>query len=88
MKVSLFVTCLVDLFKTNVGKATVELLEHLGCEVDFPESQICCGQPSYNSGYVEETKDAMKHMIKTFEHSEYVVAPSGSCAFMFKEYPH
>jgi len=88
LKVSLFVTCLVDLFKTNVGKATVELLEHLGCEVDFPESQICCGQPSYNSGYVEETKDAMKHMIKTFEHSEYVVAPSGSCAFMFKEYPH
>lgn len=88
MKVSLFVTCLVDLFKTNVGKATVELLEHLGCEVDFPESQICRGQPSYNSGYVEETKDAMKHMIKTFEHSEYVVAPSGSCAFMFKEYPH
>lgn len=88
MKVSLFVTCLVDLFKTDVGKATAELLEHLGCKVDFPESQICCGQPSYNSGYVEETKNAMKHMIKTFKHSEYVVAPSGSCAFMFKEYPH
>jgi L-lactate dehydrogenase complex protein LldE len=27
-------------------------------------------------------------MISAFEHSEYVVSPSGSCAYMFKEYPH
>lgn len=88
MKVSLFVTCLVDMFETNVGKATVEVLERLGCEVDFPIGQICCGQPAYNSGYVNDSKVAMKHMIRTFEHAEYVVTPSGSCATMFKEYPH
>jgi len=88
MKVTLFVTCLVDLFHPNVGKATVELLERLGCEIEFPEAQTCCGQPAYNSGYVKEAKEAMKHMIRTFEHAEYVVAPSGSCATMFKEYPH
>jgi L-lactate dehydrogenase complex protein LldE len=88
MKVSLFVTCLIDLFYTNAGKATVELLERLGCEVDFPEAQTCCGQPAYNSGYVKEAKEAMKHMIRTFEHADYVVTPSGSCAAMFKEYPH
>ncbi|GMB10187.1 L-lactate dehydrogenase complex protein LldE [Thermolongibacillus altinsuensis] len=88
MKVTLFVTCLVDLFHTNVGKATVELLERLGCEIEFPEAQTCCGQPAYNSGYVKEAKEAMKHMIRTFEHAEYIVTPSGSCATMFKEYPH
>ncbi|NPC94227.1 (Fe-S)-binding protein [Bacillus sp. WMMC1349] len=88
MKVSLFVTCLVDMFQTNVGKATVELLERLGCEVDFPERQTCCGQPAYNSGYVKDAKKAMKQMIEAFEQSDYVVSPSGSCAFMFKEYPH
>ncbi|MFC4182754.1 (Fe-S)-binding protein [Saccharococcus thermophilus] len=88
MKVSLFVTCLIDLFYTNAGKATVELLERLGCEVDFPEAQTCCGQPAYNSGYVKEAKEAMKHMIRTFEHADYIVTPSGSCAAMFKEYPH
>jgi L-lactate dehydrogenase complex protein LldE len=87
MKVSLFVTCLIDLFYTNAGKATVELLEHLGCEIDFPEAQTCCGQPAYNSGYVKEAKEAMKHMIRTFEHADYVVTPSGSCATMLKEYP-
>ncbi|WP_026582245.1 (Fe-S)-binding protein [Bacillus sp. J33] len=88
MKVSLFATCLVDLFQGNAGKATVELLEWLGCEIDFPESQVCCGQPAYNSGYVKESKEAMKRMITAFEHAEYVVSPSGSCAYMFHEYPH
>lgn len=87
MKVALFATCLVDLFNSNVGKSTVELLETLGCEVTFPESQICCGQPSYNSGYVKGSKNAMKTMIKAFADAEYVVSPSGSCAYMFHEYP-
>ncbi|MDL5041975.1 MULTISPECIES: (Fe-S)-binding protein [Heyndrickxia] len=88
MKVSLFITCLVDMFKSDVGKAMVEVLERQGCEVDFPKGQICCGQPSYNSGYLEDTKPAMKQMIKAFEHADYVVSPSGSCAYMFKEYPN
>jgi L-lactate dehydrogenase complex protein LldE len=88
MKVSLFATCLVDMFQSNVGRATVELLERLGCEVDFPESQVCCGQPTYNSGYVKDSMDAMKRMIQAFSPAEYVVTPSGSCAAMFKEYPH
>ncbi|MBT2680758.1 (Fe-S)-binding protein [Bacillus sp. ISL-35] len=88
MKVTLFATCLVDLFQGNVGKATVELLERLGCEIDFPEAQVCCGQPAYNSGYVKEAKAAMKSMIDTFADAEYVVSPSGSCIAMFHEYPH
>lgn len=88
VKVTLFATCLVDMFQGNVGKATVELLEHLGCEIDFPESQVCCGQPAYNSGYVNDSKKAMKTMMDTFENAEYVVSPSGSCIAMFHEYPH
>ncbi|WP_066071278.1 (Fe-S)-binding protein [Neobacillus soli] len=88
MKVTLFATCLVDLFHSNVGKATVELLERLGCKIDFPEAQICCGQPAYNSGYTKGSKEAMRQMINTFQEAEYVVSPSGSCAFMLKEYPH
>lgn len=87
MKVTLFATCLVELFQGNVGKAVVEVLERLGCDIDFPENQICCGQPAYNSGYVQASKNAMKKMILAFEHAEYIVSPSGSCVYMFKEYP-
>lgn len=86
MKVSLFITCMCDIFSSNVGKDTVEVLERVGCEVDFPEAQTCCGQPAYNSGYLENTKKTMKHMMKTFKDAEYVVGPSGSCVAMLREY--
>lgn len=88
MKVTLFSTCLVDLFQPNVGIATVELLEKLGCTVEYPRGQICCGQPAYNSGYLDEAKPAMIHLLKTFKDASYIVTPSGSCALMLKEYAH
>ncbi|MEF3329228.1 MULTISPECIES: (Fe-S)-binding protein [Oceanobacillus] len=88
MKVSLFITCVSDIVFADVGKNTVELLERLGCEVDFPAAQTCCGQPAYNSGYLSEAKKAMKQMIKAFKDSEYVVGPSGSCVGMLREYPN
>lgn len=88
MKISLFATCLVDMFQSNVGKSTVELLERLGCTIDFPTGQTCCGQPAYNSGYVKASRNTIKNTIRVFEHAEYVVCPSGSCAYMLKEYQH
>lgn len=88
MKVSLFITCISDIMFPNVGKNTVEILERLGCEVDFPTMQTCCGQPAYNSGYLEEAKGSMKQMIRAFKDAEYVVGPSGSCVGMIREYPH
>ncbi|MDL0421884.1 (Fe-S)-binding protein, partial [Caldibacillus thermoamylovorans] len=50
--------------------------------------QTCCGQPAYNSGYLEEAKGSMKQMIRAFKDAEYVVGPSGSCVGMIREYPH
>jgi len=87
VKVSLFITCLGELFYQEASKDMIEVLERLGCELDFPKGQICCGQPAYNSGYRKDAQKAAKQMIATFENAEYVVTPSGSCAAMFKEYP-
>ncbi|GAM15904.1 (Fe-S)-binding protein [Mesobacillus selenatarsenatis] len=88
MKVSLFSTCLSDILFADVARNTLEILERVGCEVDYPMEQTCCGQPAYNSGYLQEAKASMKQMMKAFRHSEYVVGPSGSCVSMLKEYPH
>lgn len=87
MKVSLFITCVCDMFSPEVGKDTVELLEKVGCDVDFPTAQTCCGQPAYNSGYLESSKKGMIQIMKAFKHSEYIVGPSGSCIGMIKTYP-
>jgi len=86
MKVSLFVTCLVDTFYPQVGVSAVRLLRRLGVEVDFPAGQTCCGQPAYNSGYADEARRAAAQLIRAFEQSEWVVSPSGSCVAMIRHY--
>jgi L-lactate dehydrogenase complex protein LldE len=85
-RVALFVTCLVDLFRPAIGFAAVKLLEQAGCVVEVPAGQVCCGQPTYNSGDKADTKDIARQVIATFETYDYVVAPSGSCAGMIKHH--
>jgi L-lactate dehydrogenase complex protein LldE len=86
--VGLFVTCLVDFFRPNVGFAAIKLLKDAGANVEVPESQTCCGQPAYNFGDRADAKAIAQEVINTFEHFNYVVAPSGSCAGMLKlHYP-
>jgi L-lactate dehydrogenase complex protein LldE len=84
MKVGLFVTCLVDLVRPNIGFAALKLLEDAGCEVVVPESQTCCGQPGYNSGARELSKTLARKVLSEFSHCDYVVAPSGSCSGQIK----
>lgn len=85
-RVALFVTCLVDLMRPNVGFATVKLLEQAGCRVEVPELQTCCGQPAYNSGDFDDTQQIARQVIAAFEDYDYVVAPSGSCVGMIKDH--
>ncbi|MFY9573935.1 MAG: (Fe-S)-binding protein [Blastocatellia bacterium] len=84
MKVSLFITCLVDQFFPEVGVSVVSVLRKLGVQVDFPRAQTCCGQPAFNAGYTGDARDLAKRFITLFEKSEYVVAPSGSCISMVR----
>jgi len=78
-RVGLFVTCLVDLFRPNVGFAAIKLLERAGCEVEVPVQQTCCGQPAFNSGDYDTTRRIARQVIEAFEPYDYVVGPSGSC---------
>ncbi|WP_372742736.1 (Fe-S)-binding protein [Neptunomonas sp.] len=84
-KVGLFVTCLVNTMRPSVGFASITLLEQAGCNVEVPELQSCCGQPAFNSGDDEGTRQIAYQTIKQFENFDYVVVPSGSCAAMIKK---
>ncbi|MEI7024907.1 (Fe-S)-binding protein [Paenibacillus sp. y28] len=89
MRVSLFVTCIADQMYPEVAESVVRLLHRYGCEVDFPELQTCCGQPAFNSGYQDEAREVARNLIRAFEHSDYVVSPSGSCTGMVHHfYPY
>ncbi len=84
MKVGLFVTCLVDLVRPNIGFAALKLLESAGCEVIVPETQTCCGQPGYNSGARDISITMARKVLAEFKDCDYVVAPSGSCTGQIK----
>jgi L-lactate dehydrogenase complex protein LldE len=75
-------TCLCDAFHDDVAAATVEVLEHLGCEVSFPDAQTCCGQPAFNGGDWPASRKVVRHSVRTFASPDPVVVPSGSCAAM------
>lgn len=81
-RVQLMATCLCDAFYDDVAAATVEVLEHLGVEVAFPEGQTCCGQPAFNGGDWAASRRVVRHTVRTFAGEEPVVVPSGSCAAM------
>ena len=85
MNVALFVTCLTDQFYPHVGVAVTKILEHFGCSVMFPKNQTCCGQPFFNNGYHDESRELAKRFIRIFEPYEYIVTPSGSCCAMVRE---
>jgi L-lactate dehydrogenase complex protein LldE len=79
MRIALFITCLADTLYPSVGKATVTLLERLGHQVTFPPGQTCCGQMHINTGYLRDALPLVRHHVGTFESSEVIVAPFGSC---------
>jgi L-lactate dehydrogenase complex protein LldE len=88
MRVALFVTCLVDLYRPSVGFAALRLLERLGAEVVVPPAQTCCGQPTYNNGDFDSARAIARQVIDAFDGDAPVVVPSGSCAGMLiQHYP-
>ncbi len=86
MRVSLFVTCLMDQFFADAAEDAVRLLRSVGVEVDFPPAQTCCGQPAFNAGYWEDARRMARHTLSVFEDREHVVLPSGSCTAMIRRH--
>lgn len=84
MKVGLFVTCLIDAVRPEIGFSTLKLLESAGFEVVVPEWQTCCGQPAYNSGDADTARALAEKLLAEFESFDYVVVPSGSCGGQIK----
>ena len=78
-KVALFAACYNDVMWPETPKAVVRLLRRLGCEVEFPREQTCCGQMFTNTGYADEAVPAVRAFTAAFAGYDAVVAPSGSC---------
>lgn len=87
--VSLFIPCLVDQVYPEIGQAMANVLRRLGVQLQYDAAQTCCGQPAFNAGYRNEALAVAEHFLEVFRHAGFIVAPSGSCVAMVRNfYPH
>jgi L-lactate dehydrogenase complex protein LldE len=86
MNVGLFIPCYIDAFFPEVGVATLQLLEKLGCSIAFPLEQTCCGQPMANSGCQEDSAATEAQFVDSFKEFDTIVGPSGSCVHHVREH--
>ncbi|MCA9473772.1 MAG: hypothetical protein MRJ96_07865 [Nitrospirales bacterium] len=92
-KVALFPSCMVNHQATDIGKATVQVLEKNGIDVVVPEGQRCCGMPSFDLGDTESMIATAQANYQTFrpylESGHDIIVPTASCSLMLKrEYPY
>lgn len=86
MNIQLFIPCFVDQLYPQTAFNMVKVLKKLGCNVTYNANQTCCGQPAYNAGFQNECKDVAGKFMKDFAGTDYIVAPSASCAGFVRNY--
>ena len=86
MKVQLFIPCFVDQLYPQTAFNMVKVLEKATCEVVYNTNQTCCGQPAFNAGFWEESKQVCSKFMKDFDGADFIVAPSASCVGFVRNY--
>jgi L-lactate dehydrogenase complex protein LldE len=79
MRIALAVPCYVDQLRPAAARATLALLERLGCDVSLAFDAPCCGQPMANVGATDDARAAAGRWAASATPYDDVVLPSGSC---------
>lgn len=86
MDIQLFIPCFMDQLYPETAFNTIKVLEKVGCNVHYNESQTCCGQPAFNAGFHAEAQSVCSKFLKDFEGEMMIVTPSASCAGFIRNY--
>ncbi|MCT1578367.1 (Fe-S)-binding protein [Oceanobacillus kimchii] len=89
-RVAFFKGCLMDTMFREVNKATIELLQKVGCDIAVPDTQNCCGALHGHSGEKEKAKELAKKNIAAFEEvgADYIITNAGGCGAFLHDYGH
>jgi len=87
-RVAYFHGCGANWSEPHTGEKTVQLLEWLGCQVDVPKGQLCCGLPAQSNGMFDLARKYTRRMARTLAPSARegvdIVGTSTSCTLMLK----
>lgn len=89
-RVALFTGCVADAMYPETNAATARVLQHNGCEVVVPRSQVCCGAIPYHSGEEAPALGMARTNLQVFNPDDFdaVIVNAAGCGAMLKEYEH
>jgi FAD/FMN-containing dehydrogenase/Fe-S oxidoreductase len=78
-----------NFFHPEVGRAAVDVLEHLGFYATIPPRSLCCGRPLYDYGMLPLAKSLLRQSMETLrpqlESGTPIVVLEPSCAAVFRD---
>ena len=88
----LFQTCFIQHNDPQIGKDTLEVLEHNGCQAKCVGGLVCCGMPAWEHGDLDSLRAQARHNLDVLmPHvlaGSKVVVINPTCAMMMRrEYP-
>lgn len=86
MNIQLFIPCFVDQLFPETAFNMIKVLEKAGCNVSYNTSQTCCGQPAFNAGFWDDSREVCTKFLNDFDPNQIIVAPSASCIGFIRNY--
>lgn len=88
--VAFFKGCLMDTMFMETNKATIDLLQKVGCEIAVPDTQNCCGALHGHAGEKTKAKELAKKNIAAFEevNADFIITNAGGCGAFLHDYDH
>jgi len=88
-KVILWADTFNNYFKPETAKAAVEVLEAAGFQVVVPRSNLCCGRPLYDYGFLDMAKSYLNRILTTLtpeiDAGTSMVVLEPSCCSVFRD---
>jgi glycolate oxidase iron-sulfur subunit len=87
-RVAMLNGCVMPLLFGDVNDATVRVLRRSGCDVIFPEQQVCCGALNIHNGEQAVAKQMARRNIDAFLEAgvDAIVVNAAGCGAAMKEY--
>lgn len=96
-RVVLFTDTFNNHFTPEPLRAAADVLEAAGCRVEIPRTNVCCGRPLYDFGFIPQARrlleELMEGLREPVEDGAYIVGVEPTCMATFKDelvnlYPH
>ena len=90
-----FAGCLMKLMQPDTCEASVQALRRADLRPKVVTRAVCCGQPAYNSGFLDDARRVAEHTLKAIakttrdsreDADQPFVVASGSCAAMISRH--